>query len=190
MPLIYADPHPVLDTSPQAPQILQTGDGLAQPGIEVELVTPYATSPAERVFGRSAAPQLRFHPVEKTRNKLFRRSNRWVYRLCRDLLPKIGGDALLVRNLKLANRLRWHPPTFFSKRMKCSLRLFAKHHTRIRASRNAGNCASSALGKHRRSELALDPERRRGMGERARARIAREFTWDHVARRLLHGLPA
>lgn len=39
-------------------------------------------------------------------------------------------------------------------------------------------------------ELALDPERRFSMGERARARIAREFTWDHVARRLLDGLPA
>ena len=34
-------------------------------------------------------------------------------------------------------------------------------------------------------QLARDPEQRRSMGERARARITREFTWDHVARRLL-----
>ena len=39
-------------------------------------------------------------------------------------------------------------------------------------------------------QLAGDPERRLSMGKQARARIAREFTWDHVARRLLDGLPA
>jgi glycosyltransferase involved in cell wall biosynthesis len=110
MRLLYIDPHPVPDTCPEAMQILQTVDGLAQIGCEVILATPQPRSGcrAEQVLGRPAHEGIVFRHLSDLRGHrwLPLRSGRLFYRAACRLVGELDGiDGILVRNLKLAEAL-------------------------------------------------------------------------------------
>jgi glycosyltransferase involved in cell wall biosynthesis len=108
--IVYVDPHPVPDTCPEAMQILQTVDALAQIGCEVILATPApaAGRRCEDVLGRAVHPRVTFHVLRDLRGKRWLpvRSGRFFYReACRFVAGLAAVDGLLVRNLKLAAAL-------------------------------------------------------------------------------------
>lgn len=110
MRLLYIDPHPVPDACPEAMQILQTVDGLAQVGCEVILATPQPRSGcrAEQVLGRPAHEGIVFRHLSDLRGHrwLPLRSGRLFYRAACRLVGELHGiDGILVRNLKLAEAL-------------------------------------------------------------------------------------
>ena len=121
MRVLYIDPHPVPDICPEAMQILQTVDALAQVGCEVVLATPASRSgcTAEHVLGRVAHPDVRFQTLRDLRGqRWFPLRSGWLfYRAACHLVDQLEGiDAILVRNLKLAEAvlaLPKHPPVIF-----------------------------------------------------------------------------
>lgn len=117
MRIAYIDPHPVPGHQPEALQILQTANGLAQIGVKLQLVTPTAELSADSVLGQAAAANLVFEPLHKIRHWWQpKRSNQGFYRQALAWLRANPVDAVLVRNLKLADILLNSPglpPVFF-----------------------------------------------------------------------------
>lgn len=120
MHIAYVDPHPVPDRCPEALQILQSVNALAAIGVQVTLVTPEpadATDPMA-ILGRPLAPGARLVHLPDLRRRWWapRRSNQIFYRQATRWLRAHPVDALLVRNLKLAEKLLRAdglPPLFF-----------------------------------------------------------------------------
>ncbi|PWB55438.1 MAG: WalM protein [Nitrosomonadales bacterium] len=120
MRIAYIDPHPVPDILPATLQILQTVDALAEAGSSVDLITPQPLNnltPAD-VLGRNLANKahLLYLPDIRQRWWFPSSSNKPFYFLARRLLRRSQYDAILVRNLKLADYLISRPlgiPVFF-----------------------------------------------------------------------------
>jgi glycosyltransferase involved in cell wall biosynthesis len=124
MRVVFADPNPVPGFAPSAIQILQSVDGLARAGAHVVLLTPQppAGVAVESVLGRALHARVRTAYVADVRKRWFwpTRSSRPFYWLAvrevRRLARAGAADALLVRNLKLAEvllRAPGMPPLFF-----------------------------------------------------------------------------
>jgi glycosyltransferase involved in cell wall biosynthesis len=106
--LAYLDPHAVPDDCPEALQILYTVDALGQRGIEVTLITPppAAGTEARAILGRGLSSNVELRALAPaTPAWLPIRSNRPFYRAAGALLATLGVDAVLVRNLKMAEHL-------------------------------------------------------------------------------------
>jgi glycosyltransferase involved in cell wall biosynthesis len=120
MRIAYPDPHPVPDSAPEALQILQTADALAGLGHEVSVITPHPEGDADpaAILGRPAPDTLRLVHVADLRKRWWMpgRSNRGFQVQAAAWLRRNPVDALLVRNLKLADVLLRDPacpPLFF-----------------------------------------------------------------------------
>ena len=120
MKVLYLDPHPVPDTTPEALQILQTADALSRCGAEVDLVAPAPPhgKSAEAILGRPLSPGLRLQPTRDFRRAWWfpSGSSKLFYREARAIVATSNADVVLVRNLKLAEALltlRRRPPLFF-----------------------------------------------------------------------------
>lgn len=105
MRLAYLDPHAVPDDIPEALQILYTVDALGQNGVDVHLVTPRARRNASSILGRKLSDRVHVHPAPSGRGLLRIRSNRPFYRAATRILRDLTVDAVLVRNLKMAEHL-------------------------------------------------------------------------------------
>lgn len=108
MRLAYLDPHAVPDDCPEALQILYTVDALGQLGVDVTLVTPPAAPSADvrAILGRALNSKVELRALSPAAPRwLPIRSNRPFYRAAGALLPALGADAVLVRNLKMAEYL-------------------------------------------------------------------------------------
>ncbi len=113
MHLAYLDPHPVPDNCPEALQMLYTVDALGNLGTRVTLVTPKPESAinARAVLGHDLSANVQVRHLESRRG-LWRwlRSNQPFYRMAAGELKTLGVDAVLVRNLKMAEHLLRHVP--------------------------------------------------------------------------------
>lgn len=137
MHLAYLDPHPVPDNCPEALQMLYTVDALGSLGARVMLVTPNpqsrhpwraalgsvhspkpeSTTDAHVILGHDLSANVQVRHLDPRRG-LWRwlRSNQPFYRMAASELKTLGADAVLVRNLKMAEHLlRYAPnvPLFF-----------------------------------------------------------------------------
>lgn len=120
MHLIFPDPYAIPGPTPSAIQSLQNADALARSGARVTVITPEPPSGfnAEHVLGRQVHPNLSFIHLPDIRRRWFFpfRSNRMFFRRAAQIVKGIGGDALFVRNLKLAGYLLARnsiPPLYF-----------------------------------------------------------------------------
>ena len=113
MHVAYLDPHPVPDNCPEALQILYTVDALGALGARVTLVTPKPGSVADTraILGHELSANVMLRHLESRRG-LWRwlRSNQPFYRMAGGELKTFGADAVLVRNLKMAEHLLRHAP--------------------------------------------------------------------------------
>lgn len=113
MRIAYPDPHCVPDNSPEALQILYTVDALGSSGVPVSLITPRPNIPIEpsAILGHAISSQVQFHYLD-TRRGLWRwlRSNQPFYRMATRLVKTLAVDAVLARNLKMAEHLLRHAP--------------------------------------------------------------------------------
>ena len=113
MHIAYLDPHPVPDNCPEALQILYTVDALGGLGTRVTLMTPTPESVADirTILGHALSPNVQVRHLEPRRG-LWRwlRSNQPFYRMAGGELKTLGADAVLVRNLKMAEHLLRHAP--------------------------------------------------------------------------------
>jgi len=120
MQLIYADPHPIPDTMPAALQMLQTVDALGEVGHTVSVVSPQVksgTTPAH-ILARELSANVALHYLPNLHKRWFfpLASHRPYAFLAGEWIRRQGADALLVRNLKLADHLLRQPglpPLFF-----------------------------------------------------------------------------
>lgn len=114
MRLAYLDPHAVPDDVPEALQILHTLDGLGGAGVEVVLITPQPRRPlaARDILGHELAPTVRLRHLPDLRKRWWfpSGSNQPFYFLATRALRKLAVDAVLVRNLKMADYLLKHVP--------------------------------------------------------------------------------
>jgi len=120
MKLIYADPHPIPDTLPAALQMLQTVDALGEIGLDVDVVSPEVRTgtTAAQILARELSPQVTLHYLPDIRKRWFFpfASHRPYWLLARQWIRRRKADALVVRNLKLADYLLRQPgmpPLFF-----------------------------------------------------------------------------
>ncbi len=133
MKIAYVDPHSVPDTLPATLQILHTVDALAEVGVNVNLITPRPCGglTATALLGRELALGARFHYLPDLRRRWWfpSSSNKPFYFLARQLLQRTRYDAVLVRNLKLADYLLDRPIAFrsSSKPTKFSRKVFASN---------------------------------------------------------------
>lgn len=118
MNIAYLDPHAVPDDSPEALQILYTADALGQVGVNVILITPSnrkRTTVAD-ILGREHSPNLQMRSVNPGMRWLPLRSNKPFYRAAIEAIGRTTIDAVLVRNLKMAEyvlKRRSAVPLFF-----------------------------------------------------------------------------
>ena len=120
MRLAYLDPNPVPGLGPPQIQILYTVDGLARAGFQVVLMTPRpidGTSDA-MVLGRAMHPNVTTHYLPNLRKRwwLPSGSSRIFYRMATRAVTRLDVEIVLVRNLKMADRLLQEPgcpPLFF-----------------------------------------------------------------------------
>jgi glycosyltransferase involved in cell wall biosynthesis len=113
MQLAYLDPHPVPDDCPEALQILYTVDALGALGTHVTLVTPKSESitDARAILGHALSPNVQVRHLEARRGLwCWLRSNQPFYRMAAAELKVLHTDAVLVRNLKMAEHLLRHVP--------------------------------------------------------------------------------
>ena len=120
MRIAYLDPHPVPDAIPEALQILQTVDALARVGASVTLVTPAPEGDADpaSILGRPLARGATLVHLTDLRRRWWApsRSNKLFYVQARRWLREQRADAVLVRNLRLAEEIVDEPglaPLFF-----------------------------------------------------------------------------
>src|SRR3989344_5185850 len=113
MHLAYLDPHPVPDSCPEALQMLYTVDALGSLGTRVTLVTPKPDSvtDARAILGHDISTNVQARHLESRRG-LWRwlRSTQPFYRMAAATLKETKADAVLVRNLKMAEHLLRHAP--------------------------------------------------------------------------------
>jgi glycosyltransferase involved in cell wall biosynthesis len=113
MHLAYLDPHPVPDNCPEALQMLYTVDALGSLGARVTLVTPKpdSTTDAHAILGHPLSAHVQVRHLDSRRG-LWRwlRSNQPFYRMAAGELKNLSADAVLVRNLKMAEHLLCHAP--------------------------------------------------------------------------------
>lgn len=113
MHLAYLDPHPVPDSCPEALQMLYTVDALGSLSARVTLVTPKpeSTTDAHVILGHDLSANVQVRHLDPRRG-LWRwlRSNQPFYRMAAAELKTLGADAVLVRNLKMAEHLLRHAP--------------------------------------------------------------------------------
>ncbi len=109
MHLAYLDPHPVPDDGPEALQILYTVDALGGCGVDVTLITPRPRTgrDARDILGRELSPRVQFEYVPDLRKRwwLPSASSRPFYWMASRRLGALGIDAVLTRNLKMAEHL-------------------------------------------------------------------------------------
>lgn len=109
MHLLYIDPHPVPDVCPEAMQILQTVDALAEVGCRVTLATPApaAGRRCEEVLGRPLHANVECVHLKDLRAHRWLpiRSGKFFYRAAARFVAATPADGVLVRNLKLAEAL-------------------------------------------------------------------------------------
>ncbi len=105
MKLAYLDPHAVPADTPEALQILYTVDALGRNGVEVHLLTAPGIRQACSILGRPLSERVCLHPVDTARGYFGIRSNRPFYRAAIRQLRRLDVAAVLVRNLKMAERL-------------------------------------------------------------------------------------
>lgn len=133
MHIYYIDPHPVPADCPEAMQILQTVDALAALGCDVTLLTPATTSlDAAAILGRPLHARVRLWPLDVPRAWWWTaRSSQPFYRAaCAHMRKTRDCDALLVRNLKLAEHLLRLPqrPRLVFETHEVFARTFAEQH--------------------------------------------------------------
>lgn len=113
MRLAYLDPHPVPSEIPEALQILQTVDALGAIGAEVILVTPQPRPdcPPREILQRELSSHVTVRHLPDVRRRWWFpvNSNRPFYMLATALLRRLSVDAVLVRNLKMAEHLLRYP---------------------------------------------------------------------------------
>lgn len=113
MHIAYLDPHPVPDNCPEALQILYTVDALGSLGARVTLVTPKPANVADTraILGHPLSANVQVRHLEPRRG-IWRwlRSNKPFYRMAATTLKDLKADAVLVRNLKMAEHLLRHMP--------------------------------------------------------------------------------
>lgn len=136
MRIAYPDPHPVPNSAPESLQILQTADALAGLGHEVFVITPDPdgqTDPAA-VLGRPAATSLRLVHMPDLRKRWWMpsRSNKAFQVQSAAWLRRNPVDALLVRNIKLADALLRDPicPPLFFETHEIFAQTFREEHPR------------------------------------------------------------
>ncbi|MBI3575812.1 MAG: glycosyltransferase family 4 protein [Gammaproteobacteria bacterium] len=113
MHIAYLDPHAVPDNCPEALQILYTVDALGGLGTRVTLVTPKpdTVANARAILGHALSSNVQVRHLEPRRG-IWRwlRSNQPFYRMAAAALKDLKADAVLVRNLKMAEHLLRHTP--------------------------------------------------------------------------------
>lgn len=112
--LAYLDPHAVPDDCPEALQILYTVDALGEAGVDVTLVTPRprgAVTPCS-ILGREPSARVRLEHLPDLRRRWWwpGGSSKPFYWLAGRRLRRLKVDAVLTRNLKLAEHLLRHTP--------------------------------------------------------------------------------
>lgn len=111
MHIVYLHPQPVPDTRPECMQILYTVDALGEIGTEVTLVTPEPRKAVPDILGdilgRELSGRVRLHYLPDPRRRWWfpLASSRPFYAMARLALAGLDADAVLVRNLKLAEHL-------------------------------------------------------------------------------------
>jgi len=133
MRIYYIDPHAVPGDSPEAMQILHTVDALAALGCDVTLVTPTTSSlDAAAILGRPLHTRVRLSPLAVPRAWWWtKRSSQPFYRAaCAHMRKARDCDAMLVRNLKLAQQLLRLPqrPRLVFETHEVFARTFAEQH--------------------------------------------------------------
>lgn len=103
MHILYPDPHPVPDDVPEALQILSTVDALGQLGVRVTVATPLPANAVsvESVLGRPLHGNVTLMHLPRPPG----RSNKPFYRALVARRLEMGADAVLARNLKMAEAL-------------------------------------------------------------------------------------
>ncbi|TAM44919.1 MAG: glycosyltransferase family 1 protein [Gammaproteobacteria bacterium] len=136
MHIAYLDPHPVPDNCPEALQILYTVDALGSLGARVTLVTPKPASVADTraILGHALSPNVQVRHLEP-RHGIWRwlRSNKPFYRMAANELKTLGADAVLVRNLKMAEHLLRRAPEvpLFFETHELFARSYQEEHKRL-----------------------------------------------------------
>ncbi len=136
MHVAYLDPHPVPDNCPEALQILYTVDALGSLGTRVTLVTPKPESVADTraILGHALSSNVRVRHLEPRRG-IWRwlRSNKPFYRMAAAALKDLKADAVLVRNLKMAEHLLHHAPgvPLFFETHELFARSYQEEHKRL-----------------------------------------------------------
>lgn len=114
MRLAYLDPHAVPGECPEALQILYTVDALGSLGAQLALVTPRppnTTPEAHTILGHALSANVELRHLEPCRGVWrWLRSNQPFYRRAIAVLKTLGVEAVLVRNLKMAEQLLRHAP--------------------------------------------------------------------------------
>lgn len=133
MHIYYIDPHPVPGDCPEAMQILQTVDALAALGCDVTLLTPAAPPlDAALILGRPLHARVRLWPLDVPRAwwRTARSSQPFYRAACAHMRKTRDCDALLVRNLKLAEHLLRLPqrPRLVFETHEIFARTFAEQH--------------------------------------------------------------
>ena len=105
MKLFYIDPHPVPDTTPSTLQMLQMVDALAEVGCDVTLVATQPRIGAETVLDRPLAAPTHYFSDWRRRWFFPSSSHKPFYWRLLPWLKRAAPDAVLVRNLKLADLL-------------------------------------------------------------------------------------
>lgn len=112
MRLAYLDPHAVPDDVPEALQILQTVDAFGSIGIETILVTPEprVALPPHEILTHDLSPLVTVRHLPDFRRRWWFpiNSNRPFYRAAARALAQLSVDAVIVRNLKMAEYLLRH----------------------------------------------------------------------------------
>jgi len=136
MHIAYLDPHPVPDNCPEALQILYTVDALGALGTRVTLVTPKPERVADTraILGHTLSANVQVRHL-KPRRGIWRwlRSNKPFYRMAAPALKELRADAVLVRNLKMAEHLLRHVPEvpLFFETHELFARSYQEEHKRL-----------------------------------------------------------
>ncbi len=136
MHLAYLDPHAVPDNCPEALQILYTVDALGALGARVTLVTPKPENIADAraILGHALSSNVQVRHLEPRRGVWrWLRSNKPFYRMAAAALKDLKADAVLVRNLKMAEHLLRHAPEvpLFFETHELFARSYQEEHKRL-----------------------------------------------------------
>lgn len=107
MKIAYIDPHPVPGLTPSTMQMLQTVDGIGQAGVDVTLITPVSLVTVDQIIGRELSCNVKLMPQFDLRRKWYFpfSTHKPFFWQAKKIIKCEKFDALLVRNLKLADYL-------------------------------------------------------------------------------------